>query len=86
MQYQKRRSGLMRGWPGRSSMDRPMGYAIRTQKEVGEILGLTQVEVSMLERSAMRKIYYVLFDAAWDEGYQCPPFKSRRRIHKWRKT
>lgn len=63
-----------------------MGYAVMTQKQVGEKLGLTQIEVSMAERSALRKIYYALFDAAWDEGYQCPPFDTRRRIHRWKKT
>ncbi len=63
-----------------------MGYAVRTQKQVGEMLGLTQIEVSMAEQSALKKIYYNLYDEACDEGYQCGPFKKRRRVHKWKRT
>jgi hypothetical protein len=58
-------------------------YAVRTQAEVGRMLGLTQVEVSEIERKALRKLWFALKEVAEEAGYDVskPPVAPKHQAH-----
>jgi transcriptional regulator with XRE-family HTH domain len=62
-------------------------HTIRTQKEVAEIMGITQGEVSSLERKALRKLFYALKEHAQEAGFDTskPPVAVAKQPQSGRK-
>jgi transcriptional regulator len=61
-------------------------YTVKTQAEVAKALGITQHEVSMAERKALRKLWYQLKEVARAAGFRIqPPVALAKQPHLGRK-